>query len=338
MQISNEGSVRVDLVGGTLDIEPINLILPQVVTLNVATSLKAQVKITENNKEQLEIISEDYNQSYAFPLADINESNFFEESIFKEMSFIVQIFHYFSIKKGLTLNLSSGAPAGSGLGGSSAMGVTVFKALLKYTDRKMTNTEIVRIVKNIEGRILNKGMAGYQDYYPALTGGVLALKASTAGLEVEQLYDEKLKEYLQTHFILAYSGISRNSGINNWEVYKNFFDQNKTVREGLAEIAKIAYSFYECLKNGEYQKLAALITAEGEIREKLFKGITPPEVKEVMNELISKKLSSGYKMCGAGGGGCFLIAGTNYSDIAKVLENNGMRVLPFIIDEPINEK
>ena len=33
------GSVRVDLVGGTLDLEPINLILPNVVTMNVATSL-----------------------------------------------------------------------------------------------------------------------------------------------------------------------------------------------------------------------------------------------------------------------------------------------------------
>ena len=27
MQVTNQGSVRVDLVGGTLDIEPINLII-----------------------------------------------------------------------------------------------------------------------------------------------------------------------------------------------------------------------------------------------------------------------------------------------------------------------
>ena len=41
---SYEGSVRVDLLGGTLDLNPINLILPNVVTLNLATSLKAKVK------------------------------------------------------------------------------------------------------------------------------------------------------------------------------------------------------------------------------------------------------------------------------------------------------
>jgi D-glycero-alpha-D-manno-heptose-7-phosphate kinase len=47
MQVTSEGSVRVDLVGGTIDLEPINLILPNVVTLNVATSLKAKVELIE---------------------------------------------------------------------------------------------------------------------------------------------------------------------------------------------------------------------------------------------------------------------------------------------------
>lgn len=40
MQVTSQGSVRVDLVGGTLDIEPINLIIKNVITLNVATGLK----------------------------------------------------------------------------------------------------------------------------------------------------------------------------------------------------------------------------------------------------------------------------------------------------------
>ena len=44
--VTIEGSVRVDLLGGTLDLVPINLILPNVVTLNLATSLKAKVTIS----------------------------------------------------------------------------------------------------------------------------------------------------------------------------------------------------------------------------------------------------------------------------------------------------
>ena len=55
-----EGSVRVDLLGGTLDLEPINLILSNVVTLNVATSLKAKVQLEQMNFEGVQIISKDY--------------------------------------------------------------------------------------------------------------------------------------------------------------------------------------------------------------------------------------------------------------------------------------
>ena len=43
MQTESTGSVRVDLVGGTLDLPPIHLILDETVTLNLATSLKAKV-------------------------------------------------------------------------------------------------------------------------------------------------------------------------------------------------------------------------------------------------------------------------------------------------------
>ena len=60
--ISVEGSVRVDLLGGTLDIAPINLILKKALTLNLATSLKAKVDIfpLEREEEGVEIHSKDY--------------------------------------------------------------------------------------------------------------------------------------------------------------------------------------------------------------------------------------------------------------------------------------
>ena len=48
---SNEGSVRVDLLGGTLDIVPINQVLRNTITLNLATSLKAKVIVEEIDYE-----------------------------------------------------------------------------------------------------------------------------------------------------------------------------------------------------------------------------------------------------------------------------------------------
>ena len=49
--IEKSGSVRVDLVGGTLDLFPINLILENAYTINCATSLKTKVKIIDIQSE-----------------------------------------------------------------------------------------------------------------------------------------------------------------------------------------------------------------------------------------------------------------------------------------------
>ena len=59
-RLEESGSVRVDLLGGTIDLNPICLILPDVVTLNIATELKAKALIEEVNLDGIEIVSSDY--------------------------------------------------------------------------------------------------------------------------------------------------------------------------------------------------------------------------------------------------------------------------------------
>ena len=140
---SASGSVRVDLVGGTLDLEPINLILPNVVTMNVATSLKANVVLNKTNIEEVLIVSKDYNMSYSYNKNDFTAEKLFQSNHFKEMTFVCQILDLFGIHSNVEVELSSGAPAGSGLGGSSAMGVTLYKALCEFTGTKLDIKEAV---------------------------------------------------------------------------------------------------------------------------------------------------------------------------------------------------
>src|SRR5439155_3222259 len=126
--------------------------------------------------------------------------------------------------------LESGSPPGAGLGGSSAMGVTCFSALSQFCGEKMDRIEAIQKVNSLEARILDCGPAGYQDYYPALFGGVLGLVAKPGKVLVEQLYSNELKNVLESHLTLVYSGETRLSGINNWEVYKAFFNKDQAVR------------------------------------------------------------------------------------------------------------
>jgi D-glycero-alpha-D-manno-heptose-7-phosphate kinase len=337
MQVTNQGSVRVDLVGGTLDIEPINLIIKNVVTLNVATGLKAAVTLSRISFDGIEIHSKDYNKSYKYPAIDLTEDRVVYSREFAEMTFVLQILRLFGINSGLRLELSSGAPAGSGLGGSSAMGVTLYRALCNLTGHNYDRHTAVLRVKAVESRILNQGVAGYQDYFPALTGGILAIKGIEGEIRVEQLYSDELKEVLENNLTLIYSGQSRASGINNWEVYKGFFDKKPEVVQGLSRIAEISNDTYHALKNKHWDKMLTLIALEGYEREKLFPGITTEKIRQFTSELKKDGNVLGLKMCGAGGGGCFILVhkGLDPKIIESKVKSHGMEILPFKVEAPL---
>lgn len=337
MQVTSTGSVRVDLLGGTLDLEPINLILPNVVTLNVATSLQAKVSLQEIEFEGVQIESKDYETLYEFNESDITDENLFYNDFFKEMTFVMQILAFFNVRKNIKVELSSGAPAGSGLGGSSAMGMTLYKALSKYQSKEYSVHQAVMEIKGIEGRILNQGVPGYQDYFPAMLGGILALSGSPGRIETQQLYSQELKEFLEKRITLVYSGISRNSGINNWSVYKGFFDGVPNIRLGLETIARLSHEAYKSIQDKKYENLLFLIGKEGESRTALAPAIVPEEVALSYKNLKEHFANIGLKMCGAGGGGCFILTHTEEqkSLIQELIREKGMKVLDFSILPPI---
>ncbi len=337
MQVTNQGSVRVDLVGGTLDIEPINLIIKNVVTLNVATGLKASVTLSKIAFNGIEIHSADYNKSYKYESADLTEDRVVYAGEYAEMSFVLQILRLFNINSGLKLELASGAPAGSGLGGSSAMGVTLYRALCNFTGHNYDRHTAVVRVKAVESRILNQGMAGYQDYFPALTGGVLAIRGMEGEIKVEQLYSDELKNVLEAHLTLISSKQSRASGINNWEVYKAFFDKKPEVVNGLTRIAEISHATYLAIKERKWDEMLQNIALEGLEREKLFPGISTDKIRQFTAELRQDGNVIGLKMCGAGGGGCFILVhkGLDPNVIEAKVRAHGMEILPFKVEAPL---
>jgi D-glycero-alpha-D-manno-heptose-7-phosphate kinase len=336
VKISSSGSVRVDLLGGTLDLNPINLVLPNVVTLNLATSLQARVEIESLESDEIVIHSRDYDSTRTFRKEDLTPEKL-ASGYFEELSFVVEIINLFIFSGGLKITMESDAPTGSGLGGSSAMGVTLYKALAEYTSVALDREEAIKIVNGLEGKILDSGPAGYQDYYPALYGGVLSLVPKPGRVEVDQLYSEELSDFLTKHVTLVYSGESRLSGINNWEVYKKFFDKNEATRKGLTGIAEVSWKAYQALKDQEFEQLPALMATEGKLRDELFPGIVSDGMENLYNKIKASVPNLGMKVCGAGGGGCFLlIHEEGQSDkVEALVSEGGMTVLPFEILPPL---
>jgi D-glycero-alpha-D-manno-heptose-7-phosphate kinase len=196
--------------------------------------------------------------------------------------------------------------------------------------------EAIQKVNGIEALIIDCP-AGYQDYYPALFGGVLGLIPKPGTVLVEQLYNDELKNVLENNITLVYSGETRNSGINNWEVYKAFFNKEAHVRHGLGEIAKLSYQALQAIHEKNYEALIPLIAAEGEERRKLFPGIMTSNMNQLQMVLKEQSQHFGMKICGAGGGGCFLIThrvgDREYLD--QLLEKFQMKSLPFKVEKPL---
>lgn len=326
------GAVRVDLVGGTLDIFPLNLQIPKVVTVNMALSLEARVRIEKTHWAGVEIISDDYGKSYAFKSENFTEEKLFFSDDFKEMTFMAQVLFHCGQVEGLRVHLSSGAPAGSGLGGSSAMAVVLYRAVKTFQGKPFKPLQAISDVREIESRILRAGVAGYQDYYPAVFGGVLALHPAIGGERMERLRVQGMREFLEARLGLIYSGVSRDSGINNWEVYKKFYDKDSRIQKGLEDISLLAHQAYTSLKKGDFESFLLAMEKEGKKRSQLFPRIRGEKIEAFESEAVKLGLIRGLKVCGAGGGGCFMPIYPPKKDetaLVKLLEKYQMRELPF---------
>ncbi len=335
--VEKSGSVRVDLLGGTLDLFPINHLYKSLFTLNMATSLKAKVKLKKIDQDKIIIHSTNYQSSNEYPLElSFYKENIFQPNSYEELTFVLLLIDHFKLEEGIEVWLDSDAPAGSGLGGSSSLGVTLFSALSEMTGQKNSKELVVKAVRNYEGMILNQGIPGYQDYYPALFGGILALKADVMGTSLEQIYDEELKSFLEEKLHLLYSGSSRDSGINNWNVYKGFFDNDEKIRVGMSEIAHLSREAYQAIKSKNYMKLLELIVLEGKARKKLSSTILNEDMKKLETKLSElNRAEVGLKVCGAGGGGCFLVTGLDEAELDSYLEQTPFKKLPLKVEGPL---
>jgi D-glycero-alpha-D-manno-heptose-7-phosphate kinase len=306
---------RVDFFGGTLDIPPLNLILPHVVTINGAIHSFSEVSIVEHDKPEILIRSEDYQWEQSFSLKTLEHTSFASWGAMRLIGELIDLFpwktFYQNNGNGFSLHFRSDIPPGSGLGGSSVLAMTLYETLCQFFNHPYSSLEALEVVKNVEAKVLSSGPTGYQDYYPCEYGGLLALEAHPRGIRVHQHYDEHWNQFLQQHITLFYSGQSRFSAINNWEVYKSYFDQNIQMKKHLEELAHLSFKAWQILQAGEHSAkqdhFLQLLIQEGELRQSMFPQLRTPPMNDFLKLFSAHHHQVGLKVCGAGGGGCFFM-------------------------------
>ncbi|MGH9779309.1 MAG: hypothetical protein ACRD5I_12945 [Candidatus Acidiferrales bacterium] len=171
---------------------------------------------------------------------------------------------------------------------------------------------------------------GEQDHYPAVYGGASAIHLEAAGTWREALR-VNAKE-LESRLLLVYTGKPRKSGINNWEVLKNYIDGDRGLRRNFEEIAAAAREMRAALLRGDWRGVAEAMRRDAEARRKNAPGIETPFIRKLA-AVARRRGGLATKVCGAGGGGCvvFLCEPKKKGELASALASAGATLLPFRI-------
>jgi D-glycero-alpha-D-manno-heptose-7-phosphate kinase len=315
--------MRIDLAGGTLDIWPLYLFLKNPQTLNLAISLYARVKITLRKDSKIVIKSTDLKKQIEFQ----SISNISHEH---GLSLVSRILSFFSPECGLTVETCSDVPAGTGLAGSSTLNIALCYAMNKLMGKRYSKSELQTIAKNIEAQVI-KVPTGDQDYYPALFGGLNSIQLLPSGVLRKPIKCD-LKE-LKDRLVLVYSGDSRKSGINNWDIYKRVIEGDKNILKRLNNISEISGRMKEALEENNFSRIGNLLGTEWMERKKLCKEVSTSAIEDI----ISFSLKNGAiasKVCGAGGGGCILLftEPDGQKRLKEALSRQKVRFFDFTID------
>lgn len=323
-------SCRVDLAGSTLDLWPLYLFHPGAVTVNFAVNILTRCQIIPGRDSSIHFKSIDTGREDHF-------RNFDEFCQAKKIqhqlaAYLIRFFMPAgpANDRGFTIETNSESPAGAGISGSSALMVATVAALARYTGRQFDREQIRQIAQNIEAQLI-KVPTGCQDYYPALYGGVNAIHLDVDGIHHQSI--TVAPEDIESRFVLVYTGAPRQSGINNWEVFKAHINGDTRVFRNFQQIGEIARAMHAALESGDWPEVGRLLGEEWKLRRTNAPGITTPLIDKLI-AAARRKGAVAAKVCGAGGGGCFVlfVREGSHDSVAETIRKNGGRVLPFRVN------
>jgi len=321
-QILAQSPCRADLAGSTLDLWPLYLFHPGAVTVNVAVDILTSCRITPRRGCAIHLKSLDTGREDRFANLDaLLRAKKYRHAL------AANLVRFFRPQQGFLLESHSESPAGAGISGSSAMMICTSAALARLVGREIDIEQLRVIAQNVEAQLI-RVPTGCQDYYPAMYGGVNAIHLDPDGVHCEPIAIPANE--VNKRFVLFYTGAPRQSGINNWEVFKQHINGDKRVIRNFAEISRIAQEMHQALSRGDWDHVERLLHEEWKRRRSNAPGITTP----LIDKLIAAAMKHGAraaKVCGAGGGGCVvaLVEEGSRERVHEAIRKNGGQPLKF---------
>ncbi|MDD5762963.1 MAG: hypothetical protein PHP88_10730 [bacterium] len=316
---------RVDLAGGTLDIYPLYLLIEGAMTVNAAVAVRSEVAVRPFRTGAAKLSSGNFGIA-----ATAADSHGF--SLGGKLGLLSRALRHFPAVSGVEILVRNEAPVGSGIGASSSLLVALMLAAGRITGTTCRREETARAAMEIEAAHL-KSLTGRQDHLAALRGGIQGIRFLPGRIEARRLPPGgRAGAMLRDHGFLAHTGIAHHSSDVNWRMIRGAIDGNAGVLRKFHGIAAAAMDAWEAVSAAEPGKTGAAIAAEWWIRRTLAPGVSTPGVQMLFSDRRFRRLVSGAKLCGAGGGGMLfgLLRDPDDREAVKaLLSGAGMSVFPF---------
>lgn len=239
------------------------------------------------------------------------------------------------INRGIDIDIRSDAPAGSGLGGSSALTSALLAALAEFRGLKLTREQIAELNYTVE-RIDLKIAGGKQDQYATAYGGFNAIKFCKDLVAVEPIeVDDAVVNDLEAHIMLCYTGRVRAHGNLVAKQVEMFQQGRATTIDGMKRLYDMVFEMREALVSGDLDRFGFLLHEAQVNKMRMNPHVTEGTPIDAMYEAARHAGALGGKLLGAGGGGyvAFYCPTDKQHEVRAVLEEMGASFSDFAFDK-----
>jgi D-glycero-alpha-D-manno-heptose-7-phosphate kinase len=233
--------------------------------------------------------------------------------------------------QGFKLSTFVDAPAGSGLGTSSALVVAIVGVFAEMLRLPLGEYDIAYLAYEIErNEVMLAG--GRQDQYAATFGGVNYMEFYADNKVIVNPLRIK-REYLfelENNLVLYYTATSRESAGIIARQSKNVADKNEKSIEAMHQLKHQSQLMKEALLKGRVHEIGEILDFGFMQKKQMAEGITNSLVDEIY-EAAKKAGATGGKISGAGGGGfmTFYCPGNSKYAVMQALSTFGGQVRPY---------
>ncbi len=324
----SKAPLRIGLAGGGTDVSPYSDLYGGSI-LNATISLYATTHIEPVKDNKVTFFAADRGEETIIDLGaeiEFNGKLDLLKGVYKRI-----VSDYGNINHGIKITTNVDAPAGSGLGTSSTLVVSLVGAFVEMLKLPLGEYEIAKYAYSIEREDLRLA-GGKQDQYAATFGGINYMEFKKDNQVIVNPLRVKLEyiQELENNMVLFYTSTSRESADIIKKQQSNVINKQASSIDAMHLLKEQSIQMKEALLRGNLDEIGHILDFGFEQKKKMADNISNSLIEEIYNAAKNAG-STGGKISGAGGGGfmVFYCPGISRYNVIKELTKFGGDIKQF---------